>query len=434
MAGRDGDADLPDHDMKDAEQRPVRVPTDDRNVRLMKQILNHRISLDSRRDIEEMSAMAFPSEPDLKLSTIVLEETSDPTVTDFPLEYARCIVSLWSRALKEKFFKPIPMFMSIVGYIISLDRINLIPALIEQLVPVLQASGDVNGVPRFTHSPVSRQNLGQIRQTPQSELQPDVDSTRALRLLYQMAYGCLHLTHVLDDFWRQIRYDFILMMLHCQQPISDIILTLNLLSTSIRSTSFGPIQDTEDDQKAKENYIVDRLANLLSEKPQVDEGREPYTQFEVCTMRLEALSLLTSIAFNPMEPNSDHGSLAIAMHPTALGRLVRAMHDELDALYSYPPERDLRSTLVNELMRLIYGVVRRHSDVVDLQSKLSRVSSGKQKFLVVFTRLAFSEGRVLEAGIVDETVEMAHEILDDAVNPEEAEALLDVFPSAKRDD
>jgi hypothetical protein len=29
---------------------------------------------------------------------------------------------------------------------------------------------------------------------------------------------------------------------------------------------------------------------------------------------------------------------------------------------------------------------------------------------------------------------MAHEILDDAVTPQEAEALLEAFPSAKRDD
>ena len=77
--------------------------------------------------------------------------------------------------------------------------------------------------------------------------------------------------------------------------------------------------------------------------------------------------------------------------------------------------------------------MQRHQ-VTDLQSKLGRVPGGKQKFLVVLTRLAFSEGPILEEGIEDETVEMAHEILDDAVNPQEAEALLEAFPSAKRDD
>jgi hypothetical protein len=85
-------------------------------------------------------------------------------------------------------------------------------------------------------------------------------------------------------------------------------------------------------------------------------------------------------------------------------------------------------------MRLIYSVIRRHPQEVDLQAKLYRVAGGKQKFLVVLTRLAFSEGLVLEAGIEDETVEMAHEILDDAVNPQEAEALLEAFPHAKWED
>lgn len=237
----------------------------------------------------------------------------------------------------------------------------------------------------------------------------------------------------MERFWRHMRYDFVLMMLNCSQPIRDITLMLNLLSTSIRAESFGSVQETQQDQLANENYIVDRVANLLSETPQPDEGQPPYTAADICSMRLQAMYFLTSVAFNPVAPASEHGSSVIAQHPTVLARMIRAMHDELDALYTYPPERDLHATMVNGLMRLVYGVIRRHKNV-DLQSKLCRVAGGKQKFLVVLTRLAFSEGPILEGGIDDETVEMAHEILDDAVTPQEAEALLEAFPSAKRDD
>jgi hypothetical protein len=305
--------------------------------------------------------------------------------------------------------------------------------MIDHLVPVLQESGDINGIPRFRNSPVSRQNLGQVRQTPLSQLEALVDSTEALSLLYRMAYLCIHLERMMERFWRHMRYDFVLMMLNCSQPIRDITLMLNLLSTSIRAESFGSVQETQQDQLANENYIVDRVANLLSETPQPDEGQPPYTAADICGMRLQAMYFLTSVAFNPVAPASEHGSSVIAQHPTVLARMIRAMHDELDALYTYPPERDLHATMVNGLMRLVYGVIRRHKNV-DLQSKLCRVAGGKQKFLVVLTRLAFSEGPILEGGIDDETVEMAHEILDDAVTPQEAEALLEAFPSAKRDD
>ncbi|KAL4898313.1 hypothetical protein BDV59DRAFT_166632 [Aspergillus ambiguus] len=425
-----GPGDLADDVMVDAVpdqppqlKEPPRVPS----PLSMKHLLNHRTFPHNERDIEVMARMAFPSEPQRMLSTILLEETASLKVGNYIVEYAQVIASLWSRSLRERFYQPVPIFMSILRYMLALDA--PISDLIEHLVPVLQASGDVNCVPRFKHSPVSRQSW-QIRQTPQSELQPLVDSTEALGLLYQMACRCLHVSRDLERFWRHIRYDFILMLLNSAQRAKDITLMLGLLSTSIRSRSFGSIQDTEQNQIANENYIVDRVANLLSETLQVDEGQPPCTAFEVCEMRLEALSLLTSIAFNVMAPSSTRGSSVIASHPTALARLIRAMHDELDALYSSSPEQDQHAMLVNGLMRLVHGVIQRHQGQIDLQSKLCRVPGGKQKFLVVFTRLAFSEGLVVEAGIEDEIVEMAHEILDDAVNPQEAEALQEAFASS----
>lgn len=406
-------------------------PGDGRNVRLMKRLMNHRTFPNERRDIEVMAKLAFPSEPQLMLSTIVLEETANRDSSNYVMDYALAIISLWTRALNEKFYAPVPMFMGIVQFILTLDVPSIAWDLVDHLVPVLQETGDVNGVPRFKHW---RQHLGQVRQTPLSELQPEVDGTDALSLLYNLAVGCLHIEDAIENFWRHIRYDFMLMMLNCSQPIQDIVMTLNLLSTGIRADSFGSILDTEQDRAISENYIIDRVTNLLSDMPRLDEGQEPYDPFEICNMRLEALSFLAAVAFNPVAPGSEHGSSLIGSHPTVLARLVRAMHDEMDLLYSYRPEQELHSAMVNGLMRLTYGVIRRHGDTVDLQAQLGRVPGGKQKFIVVLTRLAFSEGPILEAGIEDETVEMAHEMLDDAVNPQEAEALLEAFPSAKRDE
>ncbi|KAL3494866.1 hypothetical protein BJX62DRAFT_196925 [Aspergillus germanicus] len=404
-----------------------------RNLQMVKRILSHRTLPNNKTDLEVMAELAFPSEPNRMLSSILLEETAKLDLHNYAVEHIHAIMSLWSRALKEKFYQPIPMFLEITRYILAMDTPSVL-SLIDRLLPILQDSGDVNGIPRFRHSPVSRQNFGQIRQTPSSEIEPLVDSTEALSVLYQIACRSLNEDHDLEAFWRHIRYDFVLMMLNCSQRITDIKLTLSLLMTSVRGDSFGSIQETEQDQNANENYIVDRVANLMSEAPQPDEGQPTYSRAEICDLRLEALSFLMTVAFNPIVPASTRGSLVIATHPTALARLIRAMHDELDALYTFSPERDMHASLVNNLMRLIYSVIRRHPQEVDLQSKLYRVAGGKQKFLVVLTRLAFSEGLVLEAGIEDETVEMAHEILDDAVNPQEAEALLEAFPHAKWED
>lgn len=406
-------------------------PKVDANLQFMKCILDHRTFPNEERDLEVMKAWSLPSEPQRRLSSIILEGVAKLDAENYVVGYAGIIASLWTQALKENFFKPVPMFMEIINFLLGLDMCSPVPDMIDHLVPVLQDSGDVNGIPRFKHSPVYNENQGLGRQTPLSALQQDVDSTEALRLLYRIASGSLHVEQALEKFWRHMRYEFVLMMTHCSQPIQDIILTLNLLGTSVRENSFGPIHEGAKADQI-ESWIVDRAANLLSEIPKGDEGQKPPTRIEICTMRLEALSLLMAVAFPPTTTATGHGSFVIASHPTVLARLIRATYDELDELYSYPPERDMRASLVNGLMRLVYGVIRRHEGV-DLQLKLGRLNGGKQKFLVVLTRLAFSEGLVLEEGIDDETVEIAHEMLDAAVNPQEAEALLDAFPSAKQD-
>ncbi|KAL4940357.1 hypothetical protein BDV06DRAFT_224180 [Aspergillus oleicola] len=405
--------------------------SDSRDIHLMKQILNHR-TVPDRTDIEIMGKLAFPSEPEQTLASILLEETAKHDAGNYAVEHMQAIISMWSRTLKDKYYQPIPLFLEITRYILSIDTPSIM-RLLDDLVPVLLASGEVNGIPRFKNSPYARQNFGKVRLTPPSQLEPLVDSTETVTVLYQIAWRSLSNDEHLESLWRRIDYSFVLMMLSCSQPIRDIKLTLSLLMTSVRAESFATIHESQQDQTANENWVVDRVASLLWETLQPDEGQPRYTRAEICDMRLEALSFLMTVAFNPIVPASTHGSLLIASHPTTLAKLIRAMHDELDALYSFPPERDMHSSMVNGLMRVIYSVVRRHPKEAELQSKLQNLSGGKQQFLVVLTRLAFSEGLVLEAGIEDETVEMAHEILDDAVNPEEAEALLDAFPHAKGD-
>ncbi|KAJ5126125.1 hypothetical protein N7448_005437 [Penicillium atrosanguineum] len=402
-----------------------------RDHQLIKRLLNHRMFPGQETDLEALTKYSFPSEPSRPLSSIVMDQLVKLDLDHYLLDYMYAIGPLWQRALTERFYDPVPRFASITRYILMMDDVPLLD-LIAPLVGVLQDSVEVNAVPRFRYSPAAREKARVVRQTPQSDLQP-VDSTEALRLLYHMACELLHVKGALEGLWRHIRHTFILVMLHGSQPLKDIMLVLQLLSTSIRPDSFGPIMSSEQEQTDVQRYIVDRLTHMLSESAQPDEGVEPYTAYDICAMRLEVLILLESLSFNPTASGQEHGSSIIAAHPNALPRLFRSMHDELDALYSSPPEHNLRVALVNGLMRLIFGVMRRHGQFINMQEKLACVPGTKQKHLVVLTRLAFCDGSVLEAGIDDETVDMAHELLEEWTNPQEAESLAEAFPSSRRD-
>jgi hypothetical protein len=245
-----------------------------------------------------------------------------------------------------------------------------------------------------------------------------------------------------------------------------------------KAYNFGPIHDTEEEQTKNEQYIVDRTASLLSETPSVDEGQPPCTKRNITHLRLELMYFLTEVAFSAVpaphilasggatEGNrrgelsrSSSGLTLLASHQT-LARIFRSMHDELDSLYSAHSEdqRAMHAELVNGLTRLAYGVMHGQSALGSSRPALNlhAVPGAVQKHLVVLTRLAFSErgdiptrqigmehpdddkrggsrgdpgpvNVLLEAGIDLETVEMAHEMLEEAVNPQEAEALVEVF-------
>ncbi|KAJ5093353.1 hypothetical protein N7456_009214 [Penicillium angulare] len=426
----DAPADDPDPSFEEDDIHLTRASV--RNQRAMKLLLNHCMVPGQETDIEALSKVCFPSELTRPISRIILDELAKLDKGSYILEYIYTIGPLLHRTITEHFYEPVPRFLSIIRCVLSMSDAPL-PDLIQPLVITLQDSVEVNAVPRFKFSPTAREKARVLRQTPQSDLNLEVDSTEGLRLLYQMASELLHIKSALDDFWRKVRHTFILVMLHGSQRLKDVVLVIHLLSTSVRPDSFGPIMPSEGAQVDVQRWIIDRLSHMLSEPVLPDEGMEPYAPHDICAMRLEALLLLESLAFNPAAPAREHGSIIIATHPNALARLFRSIHDELDALYSSPPEQDVRFALVNGLMRLIFGVMRRHGSSINMQDKLSRVPGAKQKHLVVLTRLAFCDGSVLEAGIDDETVDMAHELLEDWTNPQEAESLAEVFPSSRRE-
>ena len=91
-----------------------------------------------------------------------------------------------------------------------------------------------------------------------------------------------------------------------------------------------------------------------------------------------------------------------------------------------------RAELVNYSTRILFHLTSTYSNQIDLQAKLRGIPGGTHKYLVGLTRLTFTEGVFFERGIEEDTAEYAHQMLETLVNPQEAEALLEAFSTARK--
>lgn len=91
----------------------------------------------------------------------------------------------------------------------------------------------------------------------------------------------------------------------------------------------------------------------------------------------------------------------------------------------------VRCELVNQSTRILFHLTSVYSGLIDMQVKLRVIPGGTHKYLIALTRLAFSEGIFYERGIEEDVVDCAHQMLETLVTPQEAEALLEAFSSAK---
>lgn len=407
---------------------------EDYNLFYMRSILDHKSYVDDRRDMEVFSTLSFPSESDKKtFASYVLEEALSQSYENLAVEYSKIVITLWDRTLHEKFYQPVRLLMDVIDYVIQLDPLNIVPSLVAFIVPVVHSTCHVNTLPRH-HAAASKQN----QLTPQKELHHEVSSTHALALLYNAVYAVNKDLETTKSFWKTIRQDFILYMLTPRQPIDDIIYVISLLKLSILPTSFGPIQETQEAQIGNESAILETVAKLLEEEPHADEGGVPYTAYDISTLRVEAMGFLTKLA------SAGHNNLFLvrmASAPTMLPRIFRIVHAQLEGMYSAPPDKSLRTSLINGLTQLAYMITRtllspafvsnNSADDTEqslLAIKLRGLSGATQKFLVSMTRLTFCSGeRFLEEGIEEQAVEMAHDLLEETISPQDAEALLEVF-------
>ncbi|KAH0538803.1 hypothetical protein FGG08_004635 [Glutinoglossum americanum] len=312
----------------------------------------------------------------------------------------------------ERFqYGPLYLMLDLVRFILTLHTTSAAPHLMDSLVPLAQTTADINAMVQF-----KRENM--------SKLKPEVSVTDCLSLLHMTALGCVRDDADIRRFWRLMRFDFVLMMLNPNQPIEDIHLMLDILSTGVLSNSFGPFVGTlGEEQTTNERHVISRVTGLLLDSPNSEEGKEPYNSTEIAGLNQDVLELLGAMCC------TEYGGKILALHPNVVARLVKVMNEELESLYDFQDGHGLRAQLVNTATRLLHHLLTAFSSHINLQAKLNAVHGGMQhKYLLSVTRLAFSEGQVLEAGIEDDVVECAYELLENMITtPEEGDALTGVF-------
>lgn len=388
----------------------------DQRFVLTQKLLNHRLTPKQPRIFESLATFACPSKPDKPLSTIHLDETSTLTyksdVASFPSAIALIVIAIWSQCMEENYHQPVHLLIELVKYILELNPIKTAPDLTNDLMSLVQSTADIILVPRCQKKPPRKDRA-------------EIDSNECLQIMHMMAYDCRCDDEEIIRFWRTMRFDFIMMLLNFINPLPEITLMISLLHTSILDSSFAMIiPPNNGQQEASEAHIIDNLSHLLINTPRPPAGEPSPDAAAVSQLRLEVLNLLKAMC------DIIHSAEALANHRLVIGCLVRVMNDELDRVYDHQFGHELRVELVNEATRLLYHLTTNYPHLINMQAKLSVVPGGEKKFLIVLTRLAFSEGGFYEQGIEDDVVDCAHQMLEARVSPEEAEGLVEAFSSA----
>jgi Protein of unknown function (DUF3636) len=213
-------------------------------------------------------------------------------------------------------------------FILTLHTTSTAPHLMDSLVPLAQTTADINAMVQF-----KRENM--------SELRPEVSVPECLSLLHMTALGCVRDEADIRRFWRLMRFDFVLMMLNPNQPIEDIRLMLNILSTSVLNNSFGPfVGSLGEEQTTNERHVISRITGLLLDSPNAEEGKEPYDATEIAELNQDVLELLGAMCC------TEYGGRILALHPNVIARLVKVMNDELESLYDFQDTHPLRYSTI----------------------------------------------------------------------------------------
>jgi hypothetical protein len=414
----------------------------DKRFEFTQSMLNHCPYEGHGRSVEALGRHVFPSDPSRTAASALMDLLARPAVEEeyYPLRVCRALFVVWSQCLEHQFYSPLYLILDLVQFTIYLEVSSNIAQIIEEAVPVCIASINLVAVTMARASASPAYAAGLDRESL-NKLVGEVGVDDIMDLLLRICHAASLVPGRLEAFWRVVDQHFTLLMLNKAQPISQIEAMLQILATSALPTTFGPIDDDMEKQPKNESNLVDRLTTLLMEKPQPPQDEPPYGEEEMTGLRLEVLKVLRRMC------QTDHGGSLLASHTYAIGRLFRFLSEQVDKMYSLPPTlgmdpvgstedgehnstaRKLVAETVNTATRIIYHILRTYE--VDVPSKFRVIHGGYHKFIISMTRIAFSEQLVFEQGIENEVADAAHAVLNDALSPEEGEAVGLAFETPK---
>ncbi|KAI0173159.1 hypothetical protein GGR52DRAFT_542131 [Hypoxylon sp. FL1284] len=389
----------------------------------MRAILNHSSAHGHPLAFEFLSGFRLSSRPTESLASILLQklavigDPSDPM--RLPIEFCEEVIQLWDSCLKFSCLAPIMELVSFVSLTVQLYTTAVAPYIAPSLLPVAMDSCYEVGIPRFYN-----EGPGDPTGEAWVNFSANISTTEILSLLYLTALGCAAspplgrgVTDPAIDFWGQVHVEFVLMQLSQKQPVEDYLTVLRWLCTSVFPDSIGPISPNKTVEVIAAT-VIERVSLQLVEAPRPD-----VDQYKVRSVRNAVLRTLAAFA------RSSFGLAQLAINDWAIPRLVTLLSACIDELYDGDmryeaaqddgAQRELQA-LVTHAVLLLHTVITNPltADLVNVSAKLARSLAGSQKYVLSLGRLNFSEDLVSE-----ETAELAHELLELAVTPEEGEEL-----------
>ncbi|KAJ8104784.1 hypothetical protein OPT61_g10570 [Boeremia exigua] len=411
---------------------------DDGRFQLLHRLLAH-VSLDGPdRVLEALAQHSFPSNPAKRLSSIFYDALAAKAFSDvhaLALDICFAICDLWEQCLAQRYYAPVNILLDALHFVLACERCATACEIKSRFIPLMIDSVDLVANPLSKAARVGQDAVVALYASGHREVTAQIDVLECLDLLHLIATSCVGVEgNESAELWEAIPSDFAIMLLSKEQPIAQISLMLRILSTSALPTSIGPIatpNSQADSQANREDALIGRLTNIFTETPDITADSAPpsspgppdtVTDTDILELRLQVIDLLTALSV------PQHGATRLAQNRICIGRLIKYLDRLLNMLYKTPlaPTQDVTIDSINATMKLIYHIVTSNPGF-DIKSKLVNTLGGQHAYLVSLTRLAFSEGLVLEAGVEEAVIDMAHHILDEGLSLEEGEAFGMVF-------
>lgn len=416
---------------------------DDKRFDLLHRLMAHKSPNGKDRVLEALAQHVFLSNPSKRLSSIFYDALAAKMFSNvhaLALDILAAICDLWAQCLLEKLYAPINLLLDALHFVLACERCETACEIKSRFVPLMIDTIDLVANPLSKAAKVGQDAIKTLYASGHREVTAQIDVLACLDILHLIATSCISISDTeAAKLWAMIPSDFAIMLLNKEQPIAQISLMLRILSTSTLATSIGPITASDsqaDSQAHREDALIGRLTNILTETPSITADPSPpaasssadddlpdvVTATDILDLRLRVVDLLTTLSI------PQHGAGRLASNRICIGRLIKYLDRLLNMLYKTPlaPTQDVTIKSINATMKLIYHIVISNPGF-DIKSKLVNTLGGQHAYLVSLTRLAFSEGLVLEKGIEEEVVDMAHHILDEGLSLEEGEAFGGVF-------